>query len=148
MHFLDEKRCVLCSVKTAFSLSKWFNSYGEFPLANKTFHIRHFRNARQTIVPGHVYKLGCRQGVAPPSPPLQLSPQILSSCYVYKHLRQKYVQNLEKQDRKNSFQVISSVTHTKIPWKSAVSWGGFPAKINIIYPSNTSRLMLLLCWEI
>ena len=46
-------------------------------------------------------------------------PQILSSCYyVYKQLPQKDVQNVllqKKQERKKkSFQVISSVTHTKI----------------------------------
>ena len=41
-------------------------------------------------------------------------PHILSSCYnVYKQLLQKDVQNLEKQERKNSFQVISSVAHTQ-----------------------------------
>ena len=45
------------------------------------------------------------------SPP----PQILSSCYVYKQLDKKDVQ---KQDRKNSFQVISSVTHTKSKLRS------------------------------
>ena len=41
--------------------------------------------------------------------------EILSSCYyVYKQLPQKDVQILEKQERKkNSFQVISCVTHTK-----------------------------------
>ena len=37
-----------------------------------------------------------------------------SPYYVYKQLSQKDVQNLEKQEEKNSFQVISSVTHTKI----------------------------------
>ena len=69
MYFLFEKGCVLCLVKTAFNLSKWFESYihvwwneflskkfanfiqGPFsvnvrlPLAN---HIRHFCYTRQT----------------------------------------------------------------------------------------------------
>ena len=38
-------------------------------------------------------------------------PQIFSCYYVYKQLPQKNVLNLGKQER--SFQVISSVTHTK-----------------------------------
>ena len=43
------------------------------------------------------------------------APQILSSSYyVYKQLLQKDVQNVENPEKKNSFQVISSVTHTKI----------------------------------
>ena len=46
-------------------------------------------------------------------------PQILSSCYyVYKQLPQMDVQNVllqkkKAREEKNSFQVISSVTHTK-----------------------------------
>jgi len=44
------------------------------------------------------------------------APQILSSSYyVYKQLLQKDVQNVGKlKSEKNSIQVISSVTHTKI----------------------------------
>ena len=42
-------------------------------------------------------------------------PQILGSCYyVYKQLLKKNIQNLENKRGQNSFQVISSVTHTKI----------------------------------
>ena len=60
---------------------------------------------------GHAVQ-GCRQRERGLKPPQILS----SSYYVYKQLPQKDIQNvlLQKNQRgKNSFQVISSVTHTK-----------------------------------
>ena len=78
---------------------------------------------------GHVHTWGCEERVNRTVVSIKgvgkgggglggMRPQILSSCYtVYKQLPAegcpKFIM-IEKTKKKNSFQVISSVTHTKI----------------------------------